>query len=366
MPIQDKKTVWILGAGFSRSLGGPLLEDLLRQEDLSDLVPLIPPTEYGGLADDVYATQGLFNWGRDHERAWGDAEEFLAFAELAFGKTKDAVRVARFRSIVTRAKTFRPGPGEPRPLHMLSTVVKDLNDPLPSFKRALAFQSARFLIGANPRQEQWKPYQAWADSLDSQKDVVLTFNYDTVLETINPVLFDPVLPNASPREDAVPVYKLHGSVNWILQDGRPVVAEPLASLKKRADILLATPSPLRNAAVAPLFEALWLPAMTAISDASFVVVIGYSFPRSAAQTRTRLLDALTRNAVERARQTHLVLGPDVRRPAARRVLELLGPRGAEGGGIPVRQHQLWAEDFIADYPYRTRPPVTRPQADAPR
>jgi hypothetical protein len=34
---KNLKTVWILGAGFSRSLGGPLMGDLLRPQHLDDL-----------------------------------------------------------------------------------------------------------------------------------------------------------------------------------------------------------------------------------------------------------------------------------------------------------------------------------------
>jgi hypothetical protein len=41
MAIGQGRTVWILGAGFSKSLGGPLLIDLFRQrryEDLRDIL----------------------------------------------------------------------------------------------------------------------------------------------------------------------------------------------------------------------------------------------------------------------------------------------------------------------------------------
>ena len=37
MAIGGGKTVWILGAGFSRALGGPLLADLFRPETYQEV-----------------------------------------------------------------------------------------------------------------------------------------------------------------------------------------------------------------------------------------------------------------------------------------------------------------------------------------
>jgi hypothetical protein len=62
MAIDGRKTVWILGAGFSRSLGAPLLETLFRQQHVRDFTGVI---RQESLIQDVVWTQFIFNSGRN-------------------------------------------------------------------------------------------------------------------------------------------------------------------------------------------------------------------------------------------------------------------------------------------------------------
>jgi hypothetical protein len=69
------RTTWVLGSGFSKALGGPLLADLFAPDP--DLAITLPKDIFRGLADCLDQVQTIFNWGRDVERRWSNAEEFL-------------------------------------------------------------------------------------------------------------------------------------------------------------------------------------------------------------------------------------------------------------------------------------------------
>lgn len=108
MPIETgqstRKRVWVLGAGFSRSLGGPLMNDLLslaaRRRILAAYSSYIDRDEvdtifwlfhYGcgfpeGRLDPRIAEQG--------EHAWDDAEQFLETLDNARSDAAKAAAVA--------------------------------------------------------------------------------------------------------------------------------------------------------------------------------------------------------------------------------------------------------------------------------
>src|SRR5262245_2969562 len=71
--------VWILGAGFSRSLGGPLLTDLLSQGEFLQL-----QARWGDLAAECAPVVKAFQWGIQgagpgRPNLWPNAEAFLEY-----------------------------------------------------------------------------------------------------------------------------------------------------------------------------------------------------------------------------------------------------------------------------------------------
>jgi len=190
VPIRERKTVWILGAGFSRSLGGPLLTDLFRQESLDDIKG-IPGCEK--IANELIATQGLFNWGRDKAKCWENAEDFLAFIDLAHGAPVDSVKKAKLDALYfcVQVPYFDIGAGKElsRPL---SALVREVTPDV--VRRALAIECSRFLFDPILADECWLPYMAWAKSLEPSRDRIITFNYDNVLENLGEHIFDIRLP----------------------------------------------------------------------------------------------------------------------------------------------------------------------------
>ena len=92
----NRHTVWLLGAGFSRAFGGPLLDDLFRPRHWLDDDLVFPAKLYPALSGDLYLSRLFCETGKAEGR-WRDAEEFLAFVDAAHrndaGLGKDILRL---------------------------------------------------------------------------------------------------------------------------------------------------------------------------------------------------------------------------------------------------------------------------------
>src|SRR5690242_8222107 len=101
--MADEKVVWLLGSGFSKPLGGPLLRDLFLQQERDEILPYFPNTDYPDLARSLHWVQRCFNRGkpddaRHSNRArgfWTDAENFLAYVDDAYGGADKRQRLLR-------------------------------------------------------------------------------------------------------------------------------------------------------------------------------------------------------------------------------------------------------------------------------
>src|SRR5262245_27618184 len=107
---QPLRTVWILVAGFSRWLGGPLLRDRFRQEHFADLKARYPAT-YGDLAEHCWKTQVLFNHGKSVENQWFDAEQFIDFVDsTAPGSPTEQLLMRMTTSALGTREEIKPVP----------------------------------------------------------------------------------------------------------------------------------------------------------------------------------------------------------------------------------------------------------------
>jgi hypothetical protein len=82
--MADEKVVtWVLGAGFSRSLGAPLLQTLFGSDRLHDLQARYPATTCQTLTGDyIDAISPLYQVGLG-QGLWPDPEAFLDYLDLA-------------------------------------------------------------------------------------------------------------------------------------------------------------------------------------------------------------------------------------------------------------------------------------------
>jgi hypothetical protein len=352
------KTVWILGAGFSRALGGPLLGELFSKDLLLKVDAAFDLEKYVGIGPNnrwASAIRDLWGQFEDARRSppWRDPEDFLDRLDLA-AREEGSPSGKWIRKVCRDVGTFDH-------IKELSLAARHL----------LAAQCSYFLVGADVKSERWWPYRAWAKRMTNE-DAIVTFNYDYVLEMLSDK-FSIVHPGAMFHgEDKTRVYKLHGSTNWIRTEGKvdfegrviaesvEITTDPFAALSlSHGGMAIGTPGPNKKE-LTELFEVLWGMAMTELREASTIVFVGFRFPPSDATPRHELLRAIgTRDRPKSQHVSmHTVLGDDVGSPDSRRLaglirtaLEVQGGRvsdisGAMPGSYSLWQHPLFAEDFL--------------------
>jgi len=262
-------------------------------------------------------------------------------------------------------------------------AVQPTKELLIAAKQCLGADCTMFLRTADPAAERWSPYRAWIDWMHrmvteapacSDRHIVVTFNYDRVLELIDPDCqrIKIPLPGDPLSGERVNVLKVHGSVDWkctranaddtdrvhfrtggdiTFQRARPEEA----LLCEGSEIAMATPGPGKREAGT---EPLWRLAEDALRFAEVVVFMGYRFPPGDADARRRVLNALLQN-----KQPHVqvlsVLGPNVASEESVRLRHLLtetarknrvsGWWGQEqtSATFHVSQVPLYAEDYLA-------------------
>jgi hypothetical protein len=340
-----KKRVWVLGSGFSRSLGGPLLNELLSHRGEAYVRTKFPKFD-----------RSVYELYRSHLRDapeslrkpvyWDHAEEFVDFLNTS----SLAGNPTRYKIL---AHLLYPS----MPKGFLSRRTKvDLIKPLrDNVLRCLAGECL-FTTHSSPASESWRPYFKWAAQLD-KNDTIISFNYDVVLETLgaekaalNLGAESVVVPKAWASEDfragrQTPILKLHGSVSWF-KDGN-VFTHTLApdritwQLGRKNIPLIATPGPNKLELQEQDLSSIWERAEAALREASVVVFMGYRFPPSDSQAREVLLRALNNN-VTHMLNLHTVLGPRTGDDDSVRLAKLLehSMRQAGRGPLPKKEHEI--------------------------
>jgi hypothetical protein len=379
----QRRRVWILGAGFSRSLGGPLMGELLSLGAWRDIV-----ARYSGHLDkhDAELVFLLFHCGAGFPegpptygalfeframRRWRDAEEFMEILDSA---QDDPAKEVTVKDVHEQLKEFGTRGGftynhELPPMRELARRVR----------RVIAASCSTFMEGTTPdsagRKERWQPYQQWLGLL-REYDSILTFNYDRVVETLRPNVGNSTWAvhvvgvdnnfaeteweNVARRRRLPLLYKLHGSVNWNIENGQIKKSDWSPALLEEASTLaIATPGDSKMEMAGGVFRKLWSKAEEALREAEEIFILGFRFPPSDALPRDRLLAQIRDNEVGTL-CVHVVLGPDDG-PDRKRVLALLrSPVGAfpEIDRDCVHDHRqliahtMFAEDFLSDWAQR--------------
>jgi hypothetical protein len=301
--------VWVLGAGFSQPLGAPLLRDLLTEASGKRLEATYPNSKlfFGSRAMAIvrclYAYGTAWSAGsspsedlKPGERIWSDPEQFLELLDAAEPNTPQARRLS---PIIDRLAACIPLPvGSSGDVTSLEFVRHDA-------RAHVAAECCAFLEGADTELEQWSPFRNWHSRLE-RGDAVISFNYDRICELLAllpaKVSLKAILPSeaTSPQPpDFVPLYKLHGSVDWEFDEQRLAVrrgTEKIQNLTRTDRVGIATPGKTKQSAASTVFAPLWRDAMKRIREASAIVFVGYRFPPSDSQAREEILGAIHENA----------------------------------------------------------------------
>lgn len=262
---RDEHVVWLLGAGFSKPLGGPLFSELLSKSVGRWVRAWLASREGPEINIDVC---GLYLRGED-ERLWTNAEECLDLMDLA--RSDQAVRLA-----VSEA--------------LNGLDEDDAKQTFAALTHFVAIATSHFLERATGQQslpESWAPFEQWANTMTDQ-DSVITFNYDRVVETLLQRT------GKKPRR----FVKLHGTV--------PEMDELCDHMRENKPIsTIAVPGPGKQRhAQDPQFEEEWKKAAQALNEARRLVVVGYSFPASDAFVLSFVLRHCKAGFVD------IVVGPD--------------------------------------------------------
>ena len=353
-----KRVVWVLGAGFSVPLGGPLLATLLSGESAADLAIRYPDAprlhdESAQWVRVLYAYgsgpgESIRIRGKEtrRERMWRDPEEFLDYLDTA-AATTNGPHAQRLAAI---ART-----------HSMQFAPENLRH---SARRLMGAECCSFLHEVDTAEERWQPFIDWAGAL-TDDDTVITFNYDRVIEMCQARRTMVILPGSDQMGEAkaakcCPILKLHGSVDWAkpVGTGGAVRREGPTFVISAPDdaIAIATPGPTKRK-TAQEFRDLWKHAKNALSAADAIVFIGYRFPPSDAEARHELLSAIGNSTVKDL-TVHVVLG--LPGPDAARLEALLGFACRSGraaregmysdgarGNYAIRTQPLYGQDFLS-------------------
>ena len=368
MSNDGKKVVWILGSGFSKSLGGPLLADLFSHQGEAFVAAKFPE-----LDRTPYTVFRKHLKGHPNSAGlpiyWEHAEQFLDFVSTAApdtGKERYAILV---NTVFSEAGRERASSGDLLQALRTNTV------------RCLAAECL-FTTHSTTRSEPWGPYIKWARAL-REGDTIITFNYDMVLERLAAehdqrfrevpnlkfgleTVVNPLAPDTREGEEAgvVKILKLHGSVGWFLIDHAFATAATdtaaAEQLKGNTIPFILGPGPDKLLHQEGTLNRLWTLASDAIKEAAVIVFLGYRFPPSDSQSRLVLLNAI-READHNHLRIHTVLGPQTGDENTTRMTKLLehtlrgagrievgearNPR-AEPRFFEIVSQPLYVEDFL--------------------
>jgi hypothetical protein len=384
------RVVWILGSGFSVPLGGPMLIDLLSLKNLRRLTARFKDLmlEDGKLRTDIVAVYTLYHYGRrfpegsvlrrgrtvaNGELLWNDAEDFLDHLDVASRPDRIDIAahvneiLARCHGLMTQGTSVAPG----------TLRLPDLGGIRTAARRLVAAECCLLEQPGAVDTERWGPYRRWAENLRKVATTVVTFNYDRVVESVVPHGWVACKEYVTGWSKQPCVLKLHGSVDWKLDQTRRTVRHQNGLIQVQfvegrpdealhcsdRELCIATPGPTKTTSTDSegVLGPLWITAEGALRSAEAIVFVGYRFPPSDAHARTTLLTAILESGQKHV-DIHIVLGPNrnadvvrlehllryVMDRAGRTDLDNIGRGGGETS-YRLWWHPLWAEDFLSIY-----------------
>lgn len=342
---QPQYTAWVLGAGFSYSLGGPLLAHFFSPSLGAALSAALQHKKLPALDRDALKTLSNIYFGPDGAkhavldptRPWRDPEQFLILLNEAAEDSSSRAR-GLFNGL---------GYSDLEKLWRAATAYVTLATDI--------FVPANAALTKDL--ENWQPYRRWARHVVDATDVVISFNYDRVPELASDDRLKANTPDLNFQEVHRPWYlKLHGSVTF-RNTGSGVVRDDersgLAMLAESLDVAIGVPGRAKYQRNNTSFRPLWDAATDILKTARRIVFLGFRFPPGDAGALQELLGAIGENN-HRELQVDVVLGPNVHAPDVVRMRRLLewalmsdGRRNERQAAERVRVEPLFAEDYLA-------------------
>lgn len=280
--------MFILGSGFSRSLGLPTLRELFSE--------LLQTPERPG-TDDRRETLAALDVLYPHFHSDTPGSSYPPFEE--------------FLSLVVAAKRFSFFDSEYWPRKEIS-ALRLLCD----------------CLGAKSRQAESRPLLGKFVSQLDDGDVVITFNWDTLIERA--LLAQNRSVNLTGRDaSAVCLLKLHGSLSWFLRPEGPVGQPPESVFQLGGNLYCLTDYAYYDLwglgqgppfIVPPIFSKepllddfmveLWQEAFDSLIEAQRLTIIGYSLPPDDVQARALISSGCSWKHRHSQQPRYVVVDPD--------------------------------------------------------
>jgi hypothetical protein len=328
------KTVFLLGAGASRSAGGPVMSDFLDRAQ--NLMQLNAPELGEGCKDFQDVFQAIAELQGVHSKAHLDLDNI----ELVFGAIEMGLLLGKLGDLYYEE-------------------IKNLRESLV----VLIYRTLELSMKFPVRELQIQPPGAYQNFMTTLRELVktqphqdphqfafLTFNYDLGLDyALHFYGFRPdYCLDGSPKPGTTPLLKLHGSINWgttgddriaawslgnvsheraflgetshvIFDLGSKLGARGFQAAELKGPPIIVPPSWNKNSYHVQLSN-VWAQAARAFGSAENIFIIGYSLPVT--DSFVRYLYALGSESATRVRN-FVVINPD--RTSEQRFRDLIGP-----------------------------------------
>lgn len=305
MDLRNNYNVYILGAGFSRAAGLPLLSDFMFK--MRDAMLWLP--KQGRVAEAKAIERVLEFRVRAASAAYRvplDLDNIEVLFSLASAIQDPELDLAVKNAITGTLDYCRLTAAPPQ-----SRTVSVFDDWRTSMFDSFEYRGMGSRKGRKYRQYGCQDYDLVAGTVAGQlteagagRSAVISFNYDTVLEQALTRCAFPFSYGTSRvtgygdsgQGDALPIFKLHGSTNWAEHpDGRGATAFPtyLEARENRRPSVIVPPT-WQKVFVGPLAD-VWRGAVTMLNRATRIIVVGFSIPTSDTHFRYLLSAGLMRN-----------------------------------------------------------------------
>lgn len=294
IPVREG-AVALLGAGFSRSVGLPLMSELLQRSVPSDMSEIV---------------RCLGGFGADGQLG---IEEFLTISDF-----EDSIRLG----------------GRERNVSYLSSFAADIANSMFRMRRIPAF---------------WRSVVELLDCCGT----IVSLNWDTLVEIQARALGRPVSYSGATISGGTRILKPHGSIDWFRSSRtgklssreffaplfrgylryRPLSEEPhffgvpedFAALFNRVPPVIVAPTHIKAVPAGPL-RRIWGEVYRALAKASDVIIIGYSMPPSDHLIRVMLQRAIRYQQILKFQEAPriVIVDPDPSERLATRFSQVFG------------------------------------------
>lgn len=292
-PIYNDRNAYIVGAGFSKEFGLPVVSEFLnRIRDNREWLRQQSRTA------ELDAIDHLFKFRLEAssaaERIRVDLENIEELFSLA--AASEGERLADQVILATAATLDYSEKVSGRPT--LDIAIFKPGWQTPSTWKLTSAPGAGGRVGYScPLMEGFmlNLFGLPEDRAEERRDTLITLNYDLLPEDAlyslripftygipeEDAIFDSTARCSRPPidEKAIQVLKLHGSVNWTSENEKAVVHGTYEDVRKKGKVPLLVPPTWRKPMGGSLL-AVWDAAVAALRTARNVVIIGYSMPRT--------------------------------------------------------------------------------------